>query len=77
MSIHINRFIDKVSGAESKNLKDLHMTITEARNLHNDITKLLLALRVLQQYTVMDKDTGVQQVEITGGSFEKINGADN
>jgi hypothetical protein len=46
--IHINNFIDKIKFFESKNSKDFVMPLREAKNLHNDITKLLLTLQDLQ-----------------------------
>ena len=46
--IHINNFIDKVKFFESKNSKDFVMPLREAKNLHSDITKLLLVLQELQ-----------------------------
>ena len=48
MSIHINKFIDKIKATESRNLRDLTMSMTDARDLHADITKLLLAVQVVQ-----------------------------
>jgi hypothetical protein len=67
MSLHINRFIDRLKAAESRNQRDFTMTLVEARDLHSDITKLLLALQ-----EVSAKNTEATQeikVEITGGSF--------
>lgn len=46
--IHINNFIDKIKFFESKNSKDFVMPLREAKNLHSDITKLLLVLQELQ-----------------------------
>jgi hypothetical protein len=49
--IHINKFIDKIKAVESKGQanRQFPMTIDEARNLHGDITKLLLGVQALQQ----------------------------
>ena len=65
--IHINRFIDKIKGLESKQAKQLTMTMREAKDLHGDITKLLLVLQALQ--TVEEETDEVQKVEISGGDF--------
>ena len=46
--IHITNFIDKIKFFESKNSKDFVMPLREAKNLHSDITKLLLVLQELQ-----------------------------
>jgi hypothetical protein len=42
--IHINNFIDKIKFFESKHSKDFIIPLTEAKNLHSDITKLLLVV---------------------------------
>lgn len=65
--IHINRFIDKIKMLESKKVNQLGMSLREAKDLHSDITKLLLVLQTLQ--TPKPEDDSVQQVEITGGDF--------
>lgn len=63
--IHINRFIDKIASAESKNLKHLNLTIQEAKSIHSDITKLLLVLQELQH----NKEEDVTKVEVDGGKW--------
>ena len=66
MSLHINKFIDSVRAAESRGQRDLHLTLQEARDLHRDITKLLLSLEhALTQLNTQQ----VIDVEIQGGSF--------
>jgi hypothetical protein len=68
MSLHINKFIDKIKAVESRRQGDVVLTINEARDLHADITKLLLILQTLQdQKTTNASD--VVTVELTGGSF--------
>lgn len=71
MSIHINRFIDKIKTLESKQAKQLTMTMREAKDLHGDITKLLLALQEIQMriQAQQAESNEVQQVEISGGDF--------
>lgn len=69
MSIHINRFIDKIKSLESKNAKQLTMSIQEAKDLHGDITKLLLALHEIQRRAQEKKSEDVTKIEITGGDF--------
>jgi hypothetical protein len=66
MSLHINRFIDQVRVAESRGQKDIHLTLTEARDLHRDITKLLLGLE--QALSRLAQEQPVE-IEIQGGSF--------
>ena len=68
MSLHINRFIDNLKAAESRAQKDFIMPMREAKDLHADITKLLLALDLLR--TQQSVTPEVIQVEIAGGSFK-------
>lgn len=69
MSLHLQRFVDRVRGAESRGLKDLSMSITEAKDLHADITRLLLELEKLRGELVKTAKEDVITVQIGGGSF--------
>ena len=66
MSLHINRFIDRVRSAEHRSQRDFVMTMQEARDLQADLVKLLLALHMAVQTTQTD---GATTVEIDGGTF--------
>lgn len=68
MSLHINRFIDRLKAADARQQRDFVMTVAEARDLHADITKLLLAIQVLQEKTE-PKESTVDSIEVDGGSF--------
>ena len=68
MSLHINRFIDRIKAAESRQQRDIILSIVEARDLHADITKLLLVLQALQEPTV-NTNTEVITVSMDGGNF--------
>lgn len=68
MSIHINKFIDRIKAANSKGLRDITMTANEARDLHADITKLLLVVEELREQT-QSKDQTEVDIEVQGGSF--------
>lgn len=61
--IHIKRFIDRLNDLQASGAKDYVMTMHDARNLHSDITKLLLDTR--ESTTTED----VVSVEVKGGSF--------
>lgn len=70
MSLHINRFVDRVRSAEHRGQRDFVMTLAEARELQADLVKLLLALQTVaeaQATTTTNTDSGA--LEITGGSF--------
>jgi hypothetical protein len=44
MSTPIDRFLTEVRAAESRSQREIVMTMREARDLHADITRLLLKL---------------------------------
>jgi hypothetical protein len=58
-----------VRGQEARGARDLVMTMNEARDLHADITRLLLVLQNLQEQQIKTANTDVLKVEIQGGSF--------
>jgi hypothetical protein len=67
MSMHINRFVDRIKAVESRGQKDFTMSMNEARDLHADITKLLLALQQVRETAPQDTNTVV--MEMDGGKF--------
>lgn len=67
MSLHINRFVDALKAHESRGQRDFVMSIKEAKDLHADITKLLLAVELLRSQAQVKTES--VQVELTGGSF--------
>jgi hypothetical protein len=70
MSLHINRFVDRVKAADARNQRDFTMSMADAKDLHADITKLLLALQVLQeQRSVPAAAISDTDIEVNGGSF--------
>lgn len=70
MSMHINRFIDRIKANESRGQRDFVMTMAEAKDLHADITKLLLHIQTLvAQQQSSDANKQVLQVEVQGGTF--------
>lgn len=70
MSLHINRFIDNIKAHESRGQKDFSMSMRDAKDLHADITKLLLTLEALHNKTPAGTKEEVITVEITGGGFK-------
>ena len=69
MSLHINRFVDAIKAAESRGQRDLTMSLRDAKDLHSDITKLLLTLEGMRSQKTMAKQETVT-VELSGGSFK-------
>ena len=69
MSLHINKFIDRIKANESRGQRDFIMTMTEAKDLHADITKLLLSLQTLLERDQQNQGEQVINVEIKGDDF--------
>lgn len=65
--LHINRFIDRLQQLELKNSKDFICPIQDAKNLHNDITRLLLRLE--QQNQEVQPVEQKVTVRMDGGNF--------
>lgn len=66
MSIHITRFLDRIRQAESRSQRDVIMTVSEARDLHHDITRLLARL---EQAQISNETDRIISVNVDGGSF--------
>jgi len=66
--LHINQFIDRVKAADSRQQRDFVMSMSDAKNLHADITKLLLALYDSQTPRKSDADS-INSIEVDGGTF--------
>lgn len=69
MSIHINKFIDLIKAQDSRGGRDVSMSLKDAKDLHADITKLLLVVEQLRSQQTRENEP--IRVEITGGSFKK------
>jgi hypothetical protein len=69
MSIHINRFIDSVKAHEARGQREFMMPIRDAKDLHADITKLLLAITELQTQLLTAQKEQVITVELGGKDF--------
>jgi len=67
MMMHINRFMDRMTVADSKQNKDLVLPMTDARGLRDDIARLLSDLYELSKNKNQNE---VIQVEVKGGSFK-------
>jgi len=69
MSMHINRFVDSIKAHEARQQRDFVMSMRDAKDLHADITKLLLAVQQLQAQVLDQQQDSVVSVEVQGGSF--------
>ena len=68
MSLHINRFVDSIKAHESRNQRDFTMTMRDAKDLHADITKLLLTLETMRAPAAAKNEA--VSIELDGGSFK-------
>jgi hypothetical protein len=70
MSIYLQKFVDRVRGLEARGAKDLTMSMADAKDLHADITRLLVDLQNLRENTML-KDTveEVITIKMDVGSF--------
>lgn len=68
MSLHIQKFVDRLRGFEARGAKEFMMSINDAKDLHADITRLFVALEVLRAVPAEPEDK-VVQLNIDGGSF--------
>ena len=66
--LHINRFIDNLKAHEARGQRDFSMPMRDAKDLHADITKLLLQLNSMHE--LLQQSNSVIDVEVTGGSFK-------
>jgi hypothetical protein len=67
--MHIQRFIDRIQGFETRGQRDYIMSIKDAKDLHADITKLLLVLESLREQRKNEETTQIVSVDVDGGSF--------
>ena len=65
--LYIRKFIDRLQQCELKGQKDFICPLADAKNLHNDITKLLLDVDALRDEKSSQPETIT--VEVGGGSF--------
>ena len=69
MSIHLQKFIERIRGHEARGVKEFVMPIADAKGMAADLTELLLELNQLKT----EKLTGPQeviQVQLSGGGFK-------
>ena len=70
MSLHINRFIDRIKAADARQQRDFNMSMSDAKDLHADISKLLLALHTLHEQSLAKASTNpTVDLEVNGGTF--------
>jgi hypothetical protein len=65
--LYIKRFIDRLQSFESRGVKDFSCPMQDAKNLHADITKLLIDLEQAKNQPPSQEQ--VITVQMEGGSF--------
>lgn len=70
MTIHLQKFVDRVRGHEARSSRDFIMSMADAKDLHADITRLLIDLQNLREQAVSSASTDeVITVTMDGGKF--------
>ena len=67
--IHIQRFIERLQGFEARGARDFTMPIKDAKDLHADLTRLLITLQAARESAVNSAQENEITVEMKGGSF--------
>ena len=65
--LYILKFMDRLQQLELKGSRDFTCPINDAKNLHKDITKLLLDIQEVRNQTPQDEQ--VINVELKGEDF--------
>ena len=69
MSAHLQRFVDRVRGLEARGARDFTMSMQDAKDLHADITRLLLELQNFKEQAQKEPQNEVVQIRMDGGTF--------
>lgn len=69
MSIHLQKFIERVRGHEAKGAKDFVMPMKDAKGMAADLTELLLELRTLKETALHPPKEEFIEVKVSGGKF--------
>jgi len=69
MTVHLNKFVDRVRGHEARGARDFVMSMNDARDLHADITRLLLELQTLREQSVTHPQEEIITVQLSGRPF--------
>ena len=69
MSIHLQKFIERVRGNDARGGKDFVMPMKDAKGMAADLTELLLELRSLKEAALTDRADEVIEVKMSGGKF--------
>jgi hypothetical protein len=69
MTVHLQRFVDRVRGFEARGARDFTMSMSDAKDLHADVTRLLLELHTFKEQALKEPRNEIVQVSMDGGTF--------
>jgi hypothetical protein len=69
MTVHVTKFVDRVRGHEARGNRDFVMSMSDAKDLHADITRLLAELHELRNQLAARQTNETITVQLTGGAF--------
>lgn len=69
MSLHLQRFVDRIRGFEARGAQDFVMSLQDAKDMHAEITRLLLDLQQLREAAASKGSNEPIVIDIDGGSF--------
>ena len=64
VSIHLQKFVDRVRGFEARGAREFTMSIQDAKDLHADITRLLLDLQNLREVLSQQQSNNDQAITV-------------
>ena len=67
MSLHLNRFIERMRGHDARGVKEFSMPMADAKGMLADLTELLLELHTLK--TQEKQSEPVVEIRVDGGKF--------
>jgi tRNA A37 methylthiotransferase MiaB len=70
MSIHLQKFVDRVRGFEARGVREFTMSMQDAKDLHADITRMLIDLQTLRENIAQQvQEPDIITVKMDGGAF--------
>ena len=70
MSLHLQKFIERMRGHDARGAKDFIMPMTDAKGMAADLTELLLELHALKEQALAPQQDEVIEINVSGGSFK-------
>jgi hypothetical protein len=69
LSIHLQKFIERVRSNDARGGKDFVMPMKDAKGMAADLTELLLELRTLQTAALQGQTDQIIEIKLDGGKF--------